>query len=141
MTQKPPFLILGLACWLLAALAAAAQERPIDAATSKLTVRAFKTGLFSGLADNHEIDAPIKEGSIDEAAAQDIARGHSRGRRHEDSHRQCSNSYGSETNPSSSSVSVSTPPPWLPPSPSGGWASPRRWLRPCTSWPATPRPT
>lgn len=69
MTQKPSLLIFGLAGCLLAALAAAAQERPIDAATSKLTVRAFKTGLFSGLADNHEIDAPIKEGSIDEAAA------------------------------------------------------------------------
>src|SRR5213082_3691358 len=48
---------------------ARAQEHPIDTATSKLTVRAFKTGLFSGLADNHEIVAPIKEGSIDEAAA------------------------------------------------------------------------
>src|SRR5947207_5732057 len=47
---------------------ARAQEHPIDTANSKLTVRAFKTGLFSGLADNHEIEAPITEGSIDEAA-------------------------------------------------------------------------
>ena len=45
-----------------------AQEHPIDTASSKLTVRAFKTGLFSGFADNHEIEAPITEGSIDEAA-------------------------------------------------------------------------
>ena len=45
-----------------------AQEHSIDAAASKLTVRAFKTGLFSGLADNHEIEAPISEGSVDEAA-------------------------------------------------------------------------
>src|SRR5437667_4603027 len=45
-----------------------AQEHPIDTASSKLTVRAFKTGLFSGFADNHEIQAPITEGSIDEAA-------------------------------------------------------------------------
>ena len=49
-------------------LAASAQERSIDAAGSKLTVRAFKTGLFSGLADNHEIEAPISSGSLDEAA-------------------------------------------------------------------------
>ena len=44
------------------------QARPIDTAASKLTVHAFKTGLFSGFADNHEIEAPIAEGSIDEAA-------------------------------------------------------------------------
>src|SRR6266566_9011141 len=44
------------------------QEPPIDTASSKLTVRAFKTGLFSGFADNHEIEAPISEGSLDEAA-------------------------------------------------------------------------
>jgi len=31
-------------------------------------VRAFKTGLFSGFADNHEIEAPITDGSIDETA-------------------------------------------------------------------------
>ncbi len=49
-------------------LAASAQERSLDAAGSKLTVRAFKTGLFSGLADNHEIEAPISSGSLDEAA-------------------------------------------------------------------------
>src|SRR5438034_3134750 len=46
---------------------ARAQEHPIDTANSKLTVRAFKTGLFSGLADNHEIEAPITNGSVDEA--------------------------------------------------------------------------
>lgn len=68
MTQKSSVLIFGLAGCLLAGLPAAAQERPIDPARSKLTVRALKTGLFSGLADNHEIDAPITEGSVDEAA-------------------------------------------------------------------------
>src|SRR5690349_13513907 len=45
-----------------------AQERSIDTAGSKLTVRAFKSGLFSGFADNHEIQAPIASGMIDEAA-------------------------------------------------------------------------
>jgi hypothetical protein len=34
--------------------------------SSKLMVHAFKSGLFSGLADNHEIEAPISEGTIDE---------------------------------------------------------------------------
>ena len=45
-----------------------AQERSIDTSGSKLTVRAFKTGLFSGFADNHEIEAPIAQGSIDDSA-------------------------------------------------------------------------
>jgi len=41
------------------------QTRPIDN-SSRLLVHAFKSGLFSGLADNHEIEAPISEGTIDE---------------------------------------------------------------------------
>jgi polyisoprenoid-binding protein YceI len=43
------------------------QVQSIDPTSSKLTVRAFKSGLFSGFADNHEIEAPIAEGTIDEA--------------------------------------------------------------------------
>src|SRR5438874_12544759 len=57
----------SLAFWIIASAVAVAQEHPIDTASSKLTVRAFKTGLFSGLADNHEIEAPITNGSVDEA--------------------------------------------------------------------------
>ena len=45
-----------------------AQERSIDTSGSKLIVRALKTGLFSGFADNHEIEAPIAHGTIDESA-------------------------------------------------------------------------
>ena len=44
---------------------AVGQTRPIDS-SSTLVVYAFKSGLFSGLADNHEIEAPISEGTIDE---------------------------------------------------------------------------
>ena len=52
----------------LLAATAWGQSRPIDTAASKLIVHAFKTGLFSGFADNHEIEAPIADGSVDEAA-------------------------------------------------------------------------
>lgn len=45
------------------------QARSMDTAGSKLIVHAFKSGLFSGFADNHEIEAPIAEGSIDETGA------------------------------------------------------------------------
>jgi hypothetical protein len=46
------------------------QVQLIDAANSKLIVHAFKSGLFAGFADNHEIEAPISEGTIDEAGSQ-----------------------------------------------------------------------
>jgi YceI-like protein len=45
-----------------------AQMRPIDAAQSKLHVHAYKSGLFS-FADNHDVEAPIVEGTIDESAS------------------------------------------------------------------------
>lgn len=45
------------------------QTRSIDSATSRVTVHAFKSGLFSGFADNHEVEAPISEGTINENAA------------------------------------------------------------------------
>src|SRR5438105_8760426 len=46
-----------------------AVRRPIDVQHSTLTVRAFKTGLFSGFAHDHEISAPISKGFIDDSAA------------------------------------------------------------------------
>ena len=45
-----------------------AQTRPIDPQRSVLTIHVFKSGVFSGFADNHEIRAPITSGSVDEAA-------------------------------------------------------------------------
>jgi YceI-like domain len=44
------------------------EHRPIDTERSTLTVLVFKSGLFSGLADNHVIRAPIASGSISEDA-------------------------------------------------------------------------
>ena len=66
--RKRWVLRLALAFCVMAPAAGLAQAHSIDTATSKLTVRAFKTGLFSGFADNHEIEAPVTEGSVDEAA-------------------------------------------------------------------------
>jgi len=48
---------------------ASAQEHPIDTANSTLHVRVFKSGLFSGFADNHDVEAHIVEGTIDETAS------------------------------------------------------------------------
>jgi hypothetical protein len=40
--------------------------RAIDTARSVLTVRVYKTGLFSAFAHDHEIRAPIQKGAVDE---------------------------------------------------------------------------
>jgi YceI-like domain len=46
-----------------------AQVRSVDTAQSKVHVYAFKSGVLSGFADNHDIEAPIVEGTIDENAS------------------------------------------------------------------------
>lgn len=45
-----------------------AQNQPIDCQHSAVTVRVFKSGLFSSFADNHEIRAPLSSGFLDESA-------------------------------------------------------------------------
>jgi len=45
-----------------------ADNKPIDAAHSTLTVHVYKSGLFSAFADNHIISAPIASGSMSEEA-------------------------------------------------------------------------
>src|SRR5437660_2736608 len=42
-------------------------SRTIDTEKSVMTVRVFKAGLFSGFAHDHQISAPIQEGSFDQA--------------------------------------------------------------------------
>lgn len=57
---------------LLAALSCApalAAERAMDVSASSITVRVWKTGLLSAFAHNHEISAPVAEGSVNEATA------------------------------------------------------------------------
>ena len=47
---------------------AAAETRPIDTTQSKLTVLVYKSGLFSGFADDHIIDAAIASGTLSDSA-------------------------------------------------------------------------
>jgi polyisoprenoid-binding protein YceI len=47
---------------------AAAETRTIDTARSTLTVFVYKSGLFSGFADDHVIDAAIASGTISDSA-------------------------------------------------------------------------
>ncbi len=53
--------------FLMMCTAASAQSpRQIDVAKSVLTVRVYKTGLFSAFAHDHEVRAPIQKGAFDE---------------------------------------------------------------------------
>ena len=51
-----------------ASTAAAPTTREMDVARSSMTVRVFKSGLFSAFGHNHVIRAPISQGSFDESA-------------------------------------------------------------------------
>jgi polyisoprenoid-binding protein YceI len=68
MRPKTLCLAITLACGALCFAQPTRQTRPIDQQNSKLIVHVSKAGLFSAFADNHEIEAPISEGFIDEAA-------------------------------------------------------------------------
>lgn len=48
---------------------ATGQVSAIDTASSKLLIHVSKSGVFSGFADNHEVEAPISAGTIDEKGA------------------------------------------------------------------------
>jgi polyisoprenoid-binding protein YceI len=55
----------ALALWMCAAFAPLrAETRPIDVERSTLTVFVYKSGLFSALADDHVIQAPLAGGMI-----------------------------------------------------------------------------
>jgi polyisoprenoid-binding protein YceI len=58
------YLTIASAVGLTLLSAAAVEAGPIDAQRSKLTVFVYKGGLFSALADNHVINAPIASGTI-----------------------------------------------------------------------------
>lgn len=50
----------------------ASAQHAIDLQHSVLTVHAFKSGLFSGFAHDHEISSPISAGFIDESAPGEV---------------------------------------------------------------------
>lgn len=45
-----------------------AQGKPIDTGKSSLKIRVFKSGAFSAFAHDHEVEAPVAEGTIDSSA-------------------------------------------------------------------------
>jgi hypothetical protein len=61
--------IATVVCGLASAAPGSAEDRVIDAQRSTLTVRVFKSGLFRAFADDHIIQAPLMDGSLDDSAA------------------------------------------------------------------------
>ena len=53
-----------LLCGCLCSIGVRAQNRAMDSGHSVLKIRVFKSGVFSAFAHNHEIEAPIAEGSV-----------------------------------------------------------------------------
>ena len=49
---------------------ATGQVTSIDTAHSRLLIHVSKSGVFSGFADNHDVEAPIAEGSLDAKSGQ-----------------------------------------------------------------------
>ena len=48
------------------------EGRPIDNARSTMTVYVYKTGILSGLAHNHEIEAPIEWGEVHDSESPSV---------------------------------------------------------------------
>ena len=59
------FKLLTIALALMLPAFSPAQPSPVDSAHSTVTVHVYKTGLFSALAHDHTIKAPIASGSVD----------------------------------------------------------------------------
>lgn len=68
MTSSKVLLVLAAGILFAATLHAADTAKPIDSDKSVLTVRVFKTGLFSAFGHDHEIRAPIEQGSFTEGS-------------------------------------------------------------------------
>jgi polyisoprenoid-binding protein YceI len=58
--------ILAIGAW-AGASDLCAQSKAIDVSKSTLKIRVFKSGAFSAFAHNHEIQAPIEEGTIEQS--------------------------------------------------------------------------
>jgi len=62
--------VLAMVSTVLCSAQGRGQPRAIDTQNSKLLVHVSKAGLLSALGDDHEVQAPISEGFVDEGARQ-----------------------------------------------------------------------
>ena len=62
-------LVISAICCCLVSTGLSAQTKAIDVNKSSLKIRVFKSGAFSAFAHDHEIQAPLEEGKIEEGSA------------------------------------------------------------------------
>ena len=67
MAARSVLCIITVVCGLVLAAPSSAQDRVIDTNRSTVTIRVFKAGLFRAFADDHLIQAPLLDGSLDPA--------------------------------------------------------------------------
>ena len=67
MNKSTAFTILAILVSVAGPVFGNAEGRPIDRAHSTMTVYVYKTGILSGLAHNHEIEAPIEWGEVNDS--------------------------------------------------------------------------
>ncbi len=66
MRAQNVLLIVAVVCGPASAAPGSADERLVDTERSTVTVRVFKSGLFRAFADDHIIQAPLEEGTLDD---------------------------------------------------------------------------
>ena len=69
---KTAFIALTLFVSLAGPVFGASGTRPIDPAHSTIKVYAYKTGILAGLAHNHEIEAPIEWGEVNDSGSPSV---------------------------------------------------------------------
>src|SRR5216684_140534 len=67
-TRSVTILVIAVLALVAAAIPCDGQPRAIDPKRSTVTVRVFKSGLFRAFADDHLIEAPLAEGTLDDSA-------------------------------------------------------------------------
>ena len=67
MRAQNMLLLTTIVCGLALAAPGSAEDRLIDTERSTVTVHVFKSGLFRTFADEHIIQAPLEEGSLDDS--------------------------------------------------------------------------
>ena len=69
---KTAFLILTMLVLLAGHVFGGSNARPIDRAHSTMMVYVYKTGILAGLAHNHEIEAPIEWGEVNDSESPSV---------------------------------------------------------------------
>jgi polyisoprenoid-binding protein YceI len=72
MKKNMALVVLASLVYLAGPAFGASEKRSIDAVHSKITIHVYKTGLFSGLAHDHEIEAPIESGDVNDSESPSV---------------------------------------------------------------------